>query len=91
LTDANFDQAIKEFPQLLVEFYAPWCGHCKALAPEYVKAAATLKNNDPPLYIAKVDATEQKKVAGRYGISGYPSLKFFNKGKPIDYNGGRNE
>lgn len=39
LTDKNYEKAVKEYPNLLVQFYAPWCGHCKALGPEFVKAA----------------------------------------------------
>jgi thioredoxin-like negative regulator of GroEL len=52
-------------------------GHCKKLAPEYVAAAETLAKNDPPFFLAKVDATEQKKIAEEFGIQGFPTLKWF--------------
>lgn len=77
LTDSNFDSELAKHEFLLVEFYAPWCGHCKQLAPEYVKAAERLKNNDPAYYIAKVDATENDELAQRFGIKGFPTLFFF--------------
>jgi protein disulfide-isomerase-like protein len=77
LTDANFDEELAKHDFLLVEFYAPWCGHCKSLAPEYVKAADRLKNNDPAYYIAKVDATANDELAQRFGVKGFPTLLFF--------------
>jgi len=80
LTDDTFDEAIAKYDNLLVEFYAPWCGHCKKLTPEYEGAAAVLSAQDPPRTIAKVDATENKGIADRMGIKGFPTLFFFNQG-----------
>jgi protein disulfide-isomerase A1 len=90
LTDAAFDEFIKEHPHALVEFYAPWCGHCKKLAPEYAKAAKALKSQGGAV-LAKVDSTVEKGLAERFQIKGYPTLKFFINGSPIEYNGGRTE
>lgn len=93
LTDANYVEVIESHDMLLVEFYAPWCGHCKSLAPEYAKAAGALKQLDPPIRIAKVDATVATGMAETFGISGFPTLKLFRKSAKKDdaaeYDGGR--
>ena len=68
---------------------APWCGHCKNLAPHWEKAAKELKGK---VKLGAVDATVHQQLAGKYGVQGYPTIKYFAagaKGDPDNYDGGR--
>ena len=69
LIPANFDQIVfSSSKPALVEFFAPWCGHCKNLAPVYEELAAAFAHGGDKVSIAKVDADEHKSVGIRFGV-----------------------
>lgn len=92
LSPDAFKSEIDALDLVLVKFYAPWCGHCKRLAPEYEDAAKKLANDDPPVPLAKVDCTNEaggKEICSQNEVQGYPTVKIFRNGVASDYNDGR--
>ncbi|KAF9533773.1 protein disulfide isomerase [Crepidotus variabilis] len=91
LTPDNFDQHVGKGKPALVEFFAPWCGHCKNLAPVYEQLADVFAHAKEKIVIAKVDADGVGKPLGqKYGVTGFPTLKWFDAdGKDEEYSGGR--
>ncbi|KAK5167685.1 uncharacterized protein LTR77_007384 [Saxophila tyrrhenica] len=88
----NFDDIVlKSGKPALVEFFAPWCGHCKTLAPIYEELASSYEFAKDKVIIAKVDADAEKSLGQRFGVQGFPTLKWFDgkSDKPEDYKSGR--
>ncbi|RDX86517.1 Protein disulfide isomerase-like 1-4, partial [Mucuna pruriens] len=87
LKEKNFSDVVKNNRFVMVEFYAPWCGHCQALKPEYAAAATELKGEN--VILAKVDATEENELGQQYDVQGFPTIYFFLDGIHKPYNGPR--
>ncbi|KAI0512366.1 hypothetical protein KFK09_013005 [Dendrobium nobile] len=89
LTSQNFDtEVIKSKDLWIVEFFAPWCGHCKKLAPEWKKAATNLKGK---VKLGHVDCDAEKSLMSRFNVQGFPTILVFgaDKESPFPYEGAR--
>jgi len=82
LDTSNFSEVVAKHEFIVVEFYAPWCGHCKELAPEYEKAASVLRKRDQPVVLAKVDSYDEsnKDLKDKYKVNAYPAIKIIRNG-----------
>ncbi|CAG8451955.1 11807_t:CDS:2 [Diversispora eburnea] len=86
LTNSNFDDLIGS-GIWFIKFYAPWCGHCKKLAPTWEELGKVLKNK---VNVGEVDCTTTQDLCKRFRIEGYPTLKLFQSADDkIDYKGSR--
>lgn len=93
LTESSFKTVVdsrSKTQHALVEFYAPWCGHCKSLKPTYEKLAQAFQSEEDVI-VAAVDATAHRSLGDKYDVKGFPTIKFFRAGaeEPEDYSGGR--
>ena len=84
LDSDNFDRVTKEGAWFIL-FYAPWCGHCKRMAPAWEQLATKMKGES--VSVAKVDADGETEIGEKFSIQHYPTLKMFEGGKTTDYKG----
>jgi protein disulfide-isomerase-like protein len=90
LTDANFLKYLEESKvPVFLKLYAPWCGHCQKMAPEYIQAAMTAKAKNANYVFAEIDCTIHTKARSHFNVISYPTLFIWNEGKYEKFEGER--
>ncbi len=89
LEEEELDNYLKKKPVVMLDVYTPTCPHCKALAPEFLKAAKQAQASRKAYAFVKIDARDNPGLGSKYQITGFPTLKLFVNGNPIDYEGNR--
>ncbi|EEP80198.1 protein disulfide-isomerase tigA [Uncinocarpus reesii 1704] len=91
LIPTNFDKVVHSGKPGLVEFFAPWCGHCRTLAPVYEQLGQAFAHASDKVHISKVDADAHKSLGKKHKVQGFPTLKWFDGkgGNGEEYEGGR--
>ena len=85
VNESNFDEVISKYDTVVVDFWAPWCGPCRLLAPVIEQLAKEMKGK---VVFAKLNTDENPKIAMRYRVMSIPTLILFKNGKIVDRNVG---
>ncbi|CAI9600783.1 unnamed protein product [Staurois parvus] len=88
----DLDETFKETRQddiWLVDFYAPWCGHCKKLEPVWNEVGIEMRSSGSPVRVGKMDATVHSSIASEFGVRGFPTIKLLKGDMAYNYRGQR--
>lgn len=87
--DSSFGEFWNNGTPWLVNFYAPWCGHCRRLSPVYTEVSQTLSEIAPSTRVARLDASSHRDIAKKFQINGFPTLKFFDAERTFEHDAER--
>eukprot|EP00569_Conticribra_weissflogii_P000735 CAMPEP_0171354442 /NCGR_PEP_ID=MMETSP0878-20121228/44709_1 /TAXON_ID=67004 /ORGANISM="Thalassiosira weissflogii, Strain CCMP1336" /LENGTH=263 /DNA_ID=CAMNT_0011860415 /DNA_START=597 /DNA_END=1388 /DNA_ORIENTATION=- len=95
LNAKNFDSSLRDGKVWLIEFYAPWCGHCSRFAPAYEQVAQTLHSQQPTsprkVNVAKIDGAAERALSSRFGVRAFPTFFLVDGWTVREYDGNRSK